>query len=769
MHRAAWGLIAAALATGSVGAGSIAAAKEPRLAATITRTSYGIPHIKAANWGSAGYGIGYAYAEDNLCLLAEEFATVAGDRSRYWGPGGKSTIRVEPIDNLSSDIFFRAMIDLPALRKGLARRPAQDRALLAGYAAGYNRRLKDLGPAGVPEPCRGKPWVRPVTTDDMLRIAQKQVLLASSLALAPFIVNAQPPGKPQAALPSGALPNTLPGDDGVGFGSNGWAFGADATGNGRGLVVGNPHFPWEGASRFWEMHLTIPGEVDVMGVGLAGTPLVTLGFNKDVAWTHTVTAAQHFTGFELQLAPGDPTSYLVDGKPEKMREIRVTVPMADGKPAVTRTLYATRFGPVVTIPLLGMGWKTDLAYTIRDANYDNDRSIAAWMAIGKARTVADVKAAVSTTLGIPWVNTIAADRAGNVLHADVTAVPNVSAQKAKDCATPLSAKLAGRVVLLDGRRSACDWDDTPGTAAPRLLPASEQAIWERRDYVANSNDSYWLSNASAPYRQLSPVLGEWGAPLSLRTRSGLVEIARRFDGRDGLGGTHVDAAKAAQMAFANKSLAAELALDPVRSLCAGKAEVAAACAALNLWDGRFDIGSRGALVFATFWPAASRIAGLWAVPFDPADPAHTPRDLVTTGEVGAQLLKALADAQAKLLKDGFKLDARWGDVHFAVRASERIPVHGAEHQLGVLNMQRANPVEGGFVPVHGSSYVQIVTFDDRGPVADAVLSYSQSTDPTSPHFADQTRLYSAKKFVRLPFTPAEIAADRQGQVRTISE
>ncbi|PZP12595.1 MAG: acyl-homoserine-lactone acylase, partial [Sphingomonas hengshuiensis] len=114
MHQAAWGLIAAALATGSVGAGSIAAAKEPRLAATITRTSYGIPHIKAANWGSAGYGIGYAYAEDNLCLLAEEFATVAGDRSRYWGPGGKSTIRVEPIDNLSSDIFFRAMIDLPA-------------------------------------------------------------------------------------------------------------------------------------------------------------------------------------------------------------------------------------------------------------------------------------------------------------------------------------------------------------------------------------------------------------------------------------------------------------------------------------------------------------------------------------------------------------------------------------------------------------------------------------------------------------------------------
>ena len=760
MRKTALGALALALVIGAP-----AAAKGSRYSATITRTSYGIPHIKAANWGGAGYGIGYAYAEDNLCLLAEEFATVAGDRSRFWGPTEKATLGFEKIDNLSSDIFFRAMIDLPALKRGLAKRPARETALLAGYAAGYNRRLKDLGPAGVPEACRGKPWVRPITTDDMLRIGEKQVLLASSLALAAFIVNAQPPGKPQAAN----LPETLPGDRDIGFGSNGWAFGAEVTTNGKGLVVGNPHFPWNGPSRFWEMHVTIPGEIDVIGVGLAGTPLVALGFNKDVAWTHTVTAAQHFTGFELQLDPNDPTTYLVDGKPEKMRTINVSVPMGDGKPPVTRTLYASRFGPVITIPLLGLGWRADKAYAVRDANYDNDRSITAWIAIGKARSVADVKAAVSSTLGIPWVNTIAADRAGNVLHADVTAAPNVSIAKAKDCATPASAAVASRFVLLDGRRSACDWDDTPGTAAKRLMPASEQAIWERRDYVANSNDSYWLSNASAPYRQLSPVLGAWGTQRTLRTRSGLVELARRFDGSDGLGGTKVDQAKAEEMAFANKSLAAELALDPVRALCAGKAEVAQACAALNLWDGRFNVDSRGAVVFAAFWPAASRIAGIWQVPFDRADPVHTPRGLVTSGDVGAKLLKVLADTQARLLKDGFKLDARWGDTHFAVRGAEHIPVHGGDGQLGVLNVQQSAPEAGGLVPFHGSSYVQVVTFDDAGPVADAVLSYSQSTDPASPHYADQTRLYSAKKFVRLPFSAAAIAADAQGKTRTISE
>ena len=39
-----------------------------------------------------------------------------------------------------------------------------------------------------------------------------------------------------------------------------------------------------------------------------GTPIPTLGFNKDVAWTHTVTAARHFTFYQLKLDPADPTA-----------------------------------------------------------------------------------------------------------------------------------------------------------------------------------------------------------------------------------------------------------------------------------------------------------------------------------------------------------------------------------------------------------------------------------------------------------------------------
>ena len=42
------------------------------LSATITRTSYGVPHIRAENIKSLGFGQGYAFASDGLCDLAEQ-------------------------------------------------------------------------------------------------------------------------------------------------------------------------------------------------------------------------------------------------------------------------------------------------------------------------------------------------------------------------------------------------------------------------------------------------------------------------------------------------------------------------------------------------------------------------------------------------------------------------------------------------------------------------------------------------------------------------
>ena len=691
-------------------------------------------------------------------MLAEEYATVAGERSLHFGPEGKAMLGSQVVDNLASDMFFRSLIDLPRLRAGVRRQSREARLLAAGYIAGYNRYLRDIGPEGVPVECRGKAWVRPITIDDTLRLTDKMMILAGSLAFAPAIANAAPPTKQASAGGSG-----WPSGDEPALGSNGWAFGGDATANGRGMVIGNPHFPWKGPSRFWQSHVTLPGKIDVMGAGIAGNVIPSVGFNRDIAWTHTVTAARHFTVFELKLDPGDPTIYLVDGKPEKMTARRISVPVAGGVPAIERTLYSTRFGPVVALPAAGLGWGKGTAFALRDVNLGNQRSADTWLRIARAGSVDDVRVAISETLGIPWVNTIVADRYGNAMHADITAVPNVSKTFIKDCATPLSAIAAAQVVLLDGSRAACDWTRTRGAIAPGLLQASEQAVQVRRDYVTNSNDSYWLSNPRAPQAALSPILGAHGTAVSLRTRENFIETDAA------LAAGKIDHARAKALVFSNRSLAADLALKPMLALCSGKPDLARACAALHGWDGEFELDSRGAALFQAFWLKARNFPGLWSIPFDLADPVHTPRGLVTGGESGTKLVKALADAASDLDKANIALDARWGDVQVAVRGDERIPVHGGSGLAGVLNMQESRLIAGGLEPYHGSSYVQVVGFDETGPVADAILSYSQSTNPASPHFADQTRSHSAKQWQRLPFTRAAIEAARRGPPLQISE
>ena len=49
-------------------------------------TSYGIPHVKADDWGSLAYGFAYATARDAICTIARDVLMVNGDLSRQFGP-----------------------------------------------------------------------------------------------------------------------------------------------------------------------------------------------------------------------------------------------------------------------------------------------------------------------------------------------------------------------------------------------------------------------------------------------------------------------------------------------------------------------------------------------------------------------------------------------------------------------------------------------------------------------------------------------------------
>src|SRR4051812_39328413 len=74
------------LAAVALPTGADATSPPDRYRATISITEHGIPHITASDFGSLGFGSGYAATEDAACTLADTLVTARGERSRWFGP-----------------------------------------------------------------------------------------------------------------------------------------------------------------------------------------------------------------------------------------------------------------------------------------------------------------------------------------------------------------------------------------------------------------------------------------------------------------------------------------------------------------------------------------------------------------------------------------------------------------------------------------------------------------------------------------------------------
>ncbi|HKX43741.1 MAG TPA: penicillin acylase family protein [Burkholderiaceae bacterium] len=758
------GIVACTTAPGGVPG---AAAAPPSGVVQISRTANGVAHIVAADPETLAYGVAYAHAQDNVCQTAEALVTARAERARYFGAKAIGQLGLRALPNDQIDLFIQAFIDDEAVARAAAQSSAEANAMARGYVAGYNRYLADHA-ADLPAACAGKAWVTPMTQAEYQRGSEIGAIQLGMGLFADAILGARPPSAKASAaqMPEPALTVADLGLQEQPVSSNAWAFGRDSTADGRGLLLGNPHFPWKGTNRFWQMHVTIPGSLDVMGVAIGTSPVVVIGFNKDVAWSHTVSTGKRFTLHELKLVDGDPTRYVVDGRAEKMtsRQIAGT------------TLWSTRYGPVIQAPRMGLNWTDKVAFALQDANRNNVRGLDQWLQYGRARSVADIRNALRN-LGTAWVNTIAADRDGQALYADGSVVPDVDAAQLERC-TPLD-EAARRLrqntgmVVLDGSRSDCDWRRDPASRVPGITPIERLPVAVRSDWVMNSNDSFVYTNPAQRFDGISPLVGTARVD-NPRTRSSLIEIPAMLAA--GPGGKATPEGIEREL-FGNRNLLAEQVLPDLLAACArvndAMAEAAAlreGCAALGAWDRRSNAGSRGAHLFREFWRQAQWLPKVYREPFDPQRPVATPTGLnMTDAAVAGKVWESLAKA-VKMVRDaGFALDAPLGSVQRPGTVDEPIALHGGEPFEGVLNMQTVTSgapglSAGGYRIDFGTSYVQVVGFDARGPRAQALLTYGQSSDPSSPHAADQLRLFSAKQWPRLPFYPEDVARERVGPV-----
>ncbi|MDC1180766.1 penicillin acylase family protein, partial [bacterium] len=617
-------------------------------------------------------------------------------------------------------------------------------AMDSGYARGYNRYI-DTHADQLPASCAGAEWVKPIDERDLARLAIG-VGIRYGLGRVTDQIATAAPNQAIAALKPIDL--TL---DVEKIGSNAYAFGSDLTDTGRGILLGNPHYPWQGPSRFHMAHLTLPGEIDFMGVGLIATPRLAIGFNDTIAWSHTVSTALRFTFFRLDLVPGNAMAYLVGDEERVIEAIEVAVETDAG--IENRTVYLTHLGPVVAGP--NTPWDDQHVYVMRDVNYENYRTGDQYAAMQRATDVTQLRQALADHQGAAFVNTIAADKAGGALYADMSAIPNVSVELISRCAVDQSA--GARITTLNGSDPSCDWQVDASAAAPGLMPPSQQPSLITTTYAGNSNDSYWLSNPAMRLEGYSPIIGDENAQRTLRTRSGL-----KFVEEIVAAGEKFDQATVENLLFSHRHYGAELFLDEVLEVCADDTSLAEACAVLAYWDRQQTIESRGAHVFNEFFSATKQLSAYYAVPFDNADPVHTPRGLtINDAATREAILAALHVAVDRITGAGIALDAKWGDVQFEIRNGEKIGIPGGDGRAGMFSVisARFDGGNGGYTPiVTGNSYIQSVTWNEDGsPNARAILTYSQSPEPDSPFYADQTKIYSQSEWIEMPFTDEQIA------------
>lgn len=653
--------------------------------ARIRRDTYGVPHILAETEEAAAFAHGYATAEDHLSDLAALFIRARGQLA---------TIRGEHA--VQSDLRVAEFGIYDSARDGFQELPPLMQGILDAYASGYNLYLQEHrtdAPA----------WASAITGVDVLAHCRAVLLLDFSLDLSAWKSN-EPPAQPIASAM--------------------WALGRGRTESGHGILLANPHLPWSGSFLFHEVQITVPGRINISGAAPIGFPVVTIGFNGYLGWTHTANSTQTHDLYQLRIDPANANRYLYDGRslPLKMRDIAISVKTSAGMETKHVTSYHSHHGIVIR--------KTDTSAVVfkspalRAVNF-----LTQYNMMGKARSFGEFRSALNLQQ-FPTLTIGYADRDGNIYFLDNGLRPvRPSNYRPK-------APLAG---------------DTPETEWKGVYPVSElpQILNPKGGYVQNCNDPPWYSNLDQPIdSSLYPDTFE-GVGLNRRAQFSLkmLQSSEKFT-----------LTKVMQCLFDRTMPLADRLKPELLAIAKTRTGVAPsitdAVATLENWDNKAEVNSRGALFFLYWWNSYhSRASHRYRVEWDPKDPIRTPYGI---GDSDAAMV-ALEKSAEVMKKEYGTISVAWGDVHRMKRGSLDLPLAGATQEAGSFASLEFRKTTGRYEANFGTSYVLAVEFSN--PIkAYSICTYSESSDPKSKHYTDQSQLFATGRLKEAWFTEEEIAS-----------
>jgi acyl-homoserine-lactone acylase len=650
-------------------------------AAEILWDTWGVPHIYSKDMESAARAFGWAQMQSHSHLLLREVARARGRSAEYFGK-----------DLLDSDKVQRTMGLYSLAKEWRGQQSPELGRYLEAFVTGINeygrQHFDKLQPEARP--------VLPVTSIDIIAHLARVIFEFVGVV-----------GCQEAF------------DDSLFASSNGWAIGPSRSVSRHSMLLANPHLPWSGDATWIEAQIVSP-DYDVYGATLIGSPVIAIGFNRWLGWTHTVNMidpcdlyalVREADGYRFS---GQKRAFIVDKQSIKVRNADGTI--TDVTFEVRRTVQ----GPVVE--------KGGKLLAVRAAGFDVSPMAGVmeeWWAMGRARNLREFEVALER-LQIPMFNVIYADKEGHIMLVCNGDLPIRPKGDAAFWAAPVP-----------GDDSSLVWN--------RVHPYRDlpKAIDPPSGWVQNSNSAPWymtfpfLNPSNYPAYLSFPTSSPEGAP-SAREESGLRML---------LSDQKISLEKLIEQKYSTSSELAERVLDDliIASQRYGSNRAKMAAEVLRKWDRRAEAESRGAALFAA-WKLEMDKGGdfQYAEPFDPKRPLDTPHGLKDKKTAAA----ALDTAAAKVQFSTRGLNVAWGDLYRLRRGQVDLPGNGAgAGVLGTFRIVDYSPsADGRFESDGGDSFIAVVEF---GPSvrAKVLLTYGNSSDPKSPHFGDQLAL-SAKKELR---------------------
>lgn len=502
-------------------------------------------------------------------------------------------------------------------------------------------------------------------------------------------------------------------------GSNGWAIAPSHSESGNAMLLANPHLPWSDLFLWYEAQLTGP-EINAYGATLVGFPVLTIAFNDNLGWTHTVNTHDGWDAYELPLAKD---GYRFDGKVRKFdREEKVLKVKEKNGNLRSESLIVRRsvHGPI-------LAEKQGKAIALRVVGIEQSGALEQWWDMARARKFDEFEAALKR-LEIPMFTVIYADREGHIMHLFNGQVP---IRKNGDF------KYWSGVI--PGDTSETLWSKNhPYSDLPRVVDPPS-------GWLQNANDPPWgatFPRAISP-DNYPPYMAPRG-PMDLRSQ----RSAKMLLEDDKISFEELIKYKhSTQVELADRILDD---LIPVARQGSEKARRAAGV--LAAWDRKVDADSRGAVLFV-FWKKAMKSDRLFAKPWREDAPLTTPDGLANPGEA-VRVLEAVA---AKVEATYGALDVAWGEV-FRLPGEANLPANGADGSLGVFRSVSFVPGKGDrFEAIAGDSFVAAIEFSN--PVkAMALNSYGNASQPGSPHAGDQWQLFARKELRPVWRSRSEIEA-----------